>query len=342
MQISFINPPTLKLDFTGAANVADSDLIDSTVRKVILSVISSMFVLPNRFLVKLDSANDYFKTYQPHSGVLRLTVEGATGIAGKKRKGAKRLLDKVLKDVPDCYCKVNVGAEEVWKTSTKKNDTDPNWGETHDFLVMDHDQGIFIDIQDDDLAGDDDIGLAVTTVKQLLLNGGTQELGLVHKSQPTEGKITIKAQYYRLVPEAGGLTAESSGGGAGQIVGLATILVASAFGLQGERDKLNPAIRVSWGKTEFKTAAKTYSAGTDIFNPSWDTSFRVPVTAEMVANPSAFVMALMDKGKDVGTVEVPFAEVMGAPGLVLEKEFEVGGGARIRASISLRGTRLAQ
>ena len=63
-----------------------------------------MAVLPNRFLVKLDGNVDYFKTYHPHHGIVRLTVEKATGItAPKKKSGVSRLIAKVVKDVPDCY-----------------------------------------------------------------------------------------------------------------------------------------------------------------------------------------------------------------------------------------------
>ena len=148
-QVAFINPPTLKLDFTDAANIADCSLIGNTIRKAILDILGSMLVLPNRYLVKLDPTNDYFKTYQHHLGLLRVTIEKATGITGPKKSGVKRLLNKVIKDVPDCYCKVNVGAEkDVWRTSTNKNQHDPVWDETHDFLVMDHDQAIEIDVQD--------------------------------------------------------------------------------------------------------------------------------------------------------------------------------------------------
>ncbi|KAJ3531857.1 hypothetical protein NM208_g8692 [Fusarium decemcellulare] len=155
-QVAFINPPTLELDFTDAANIADFSLIDKTIRKVILDIIASMAVLPNRFLVKLDSSNDYFKTYQHHLGVIRLTVGTATGITGPKKSGAKRLLEKLVKDVPDCYCEVNVGAEGEWRTTTQKNKHDPEWNETHDFLVTDYDQCITIDVQDDDVGSDDD------------------------------------------------------------------------------------------------------------------------------------------------------------------------------------------
>ncbi|KAF2705534.1 hypothetical protein K504DRAFT_414441 [Pleomassaria siparia CBS 279.74] len=342
VQVAFINPPNLKIDFTNAANIADCFLIEKVVRKTILGIISGMAVLPNRFLVKLDSAADYFKTYQHHHGVLRLTVSSATGItAPKKSNGASRLFAKIIKDVPDCYVKVKIGAEEEWRTQVQKNNHDPAWNETHDFLITDFEQAIALDIQDDDLAGDDDIGLAYTTVKQLLLEGGSQELPLLHKGEHTQAKLSIRAQFYNFVAEPSLLSA-SDDGGAGQICGLVTILVASALGLQGARDELNPSVKVSWGGKEFATAAKTYTPGTDIFNPSFDQAFRVPLTADMVANPSSFKISLLNKKQEAGSVEVAFQDVVGAPGMVKEDAFDVGGGATVRASISVHGIQLAE
>ncbi|KAK6334224.1 hypothetical protein TWF730_003439 [Orbilia blumenaviensis] len=340
-QVAFINPPELKLDFTNAANIADCFLVDKAVRKVILSVISSMAVLPNRYLVKLDSKNDYFKTYLPHVGALRLTIGRAVNINGPKKSGAKGLLAKIVKDVPDCYCKVNIGAGEEWRTSTKKNDHNPEWNETHDFLVADYDQQVLIDIQDDDFAGDDDIGIATTTVKDIMLNGGSKELELFHKDSLTDAKITVHAKFFNFVDDAGILTSNQNEGGEGQIVGLATILIASALGLQGQRDELNPSIKVAWGGKEYRTAAKSYSPGTDIFNPSFDQAFQVPVTADLLASPSNFKIALLNGKSETGSVEIPFSDVLNAPGLIKEGGFEVGNGAIVRASVSLRGLRLA-
>ncbi|KAI1875594.1 uncharacterized protein JN550_001880 [Neoarthrinium moseri] len=335
-QVAFINPPELKLDFTNAANVADWALVDKAVRKVILNIIASMAVLPNRYLVKLDGNNDYFKTYLPPLGALRLTVERAVGISGPKKSGAKRLLAKIVKDVPDCYCKVNVGAEEEWRTSVKKNDKDPEWNETHDFLVADYEQRIFLDVQDDDLGGDDDIGIATTSVKDILLNNGSQELALTHKGEPTDAKIVVHAKFYNFVEDAGVITSTQSES-EGQIVGLATVLIASALGLQGQRDELNPSIKFTWGAKEYRTAAKSYSPGTDIYNPSFDQAFRIPVTADLLASPGNFKISLMNKTDETGSVEIPFQDVLQAPGLVKEESFDVGSGATVRARISLRG-----
>ncbi|KAI8931385.1 hypothetical protein NX059_011718 [Plenodomus lindquistii] len=342
LQISFINTPALKLDFTDAANVADCFLIEKTVRNVIIGIIEGMAVLPNRFLVKLDNNNDYFKTYQPHHGIVRLTVGKATGItAPKKKSGVSRLLAKVVKDVPDCYVKVRVGAEAEWRTSVQKNDHDPEWNETHDFLVADYEQGISIDIQDDDLAGDDDIGVGHTTVKEVLLNGGTHELSLSHNGEATDARLTVHAQFYNFVPEASLLSAQNSTGD-DTICGLATVLIASVMDLQGDRNELNPSVQVTWGDKKFVTAAKTYTPGTDIFNPSFDQAFTIPLTSAMLANAGNFKISLLNKGAESGSAEVAFQDVAGAEGLVREESFDVGGGARVRARITLQAIQLAQ
>ncbi|KAI1052620.1 hypothetical protein LB507_009900 [Fusarium sp. FIESC RH6] len=340
-QVAFINPPSIELDFTDAANIADLSIIDKTVRKVILNVISSMAVLPNRFLVKLDNSNDYFKTFQPHLGVLRLTVEGATEITGEKKSGAKKLLQKIIKDVPDCYCDVNVGAEGEWRTETIKNKHDPQWNETHDFLVTDYDQQITIDINDEDLGGDDDIGIATTTVKELLLNKGTQTLGLTHKGQHLETKVTIHGKFFNFVGETNSISANQSQN-EGEICGLATVLIASVNGLNGNRDELKPSVKVTWGDKEFVTPVKSYSPGTDIFNPSFDTAFRFPVTAEQLSNPSAFRLVLQNGANEQGSVDVPFNSVSGAEGMVREEEFDVGSGVTVRARVAVRGLQMAQ
>ncbi|KAH7094345.1 hypothetical protein FB567DRAFT_484527 [Paraphoma chrysanthemicola] len=336
-QVAFINPPELKLDFTDAANIADLGVISGTVRKTILGIISGMAVLPNRFLVKLDSNNDYFKTYQPHHGVIRLTIGKATGIsAPKKKSGVSRLIAKVVKDVPDCFVKVNVGAEEEWRTSVQKNDHEPVWNETHDFLVSDFEQQIAVDIKDDDTISDDDIGIGYTTIKDVLLNGGTHELSLSHQGQPIDAKLTIHAEYHNFVSDANLVSAQSSPA-QDSLCGLATILIASVLGLQGQRDELQPSVKVTYGTKSFQTAVKTYTPGTDIFNPSFDQAFRIPITADMVANPGSFRISLLNKTDETGGIDVPFQDVIGAPGLVREDSFDVGSGATVRARITVQG-----
>jgi Ca2+-dependent lipid-binding protein len=295
-----------------------------------------MLVLPNRLLVKLDSSNDYFKTYQPSLGVIRVTIERAIGIAGPKKSGVKSLFHKIVKDIPDCYCKVTVGAEEQWRTTTKNNDRDPVWNETHDFLVSDFEQNIFLDVQDSDADADDDIGEGHISVKNILLGGGSKEVALTHNGQQTNARVMVHAKFFHFNSEASALSAAHSQG-EGQLCGLATVLVANVSNLQGNRDELNPSVKVSWGGKNFQTAAKTYSPGTDIFNPSFDQAFRIPITRKMIGNPTNFRISVLNKTAETGAVEVPFDAVLNAPKLSVSDAYNVGSGVSVRVAISLRG-----
>ncbi|KAH9906296.1 hypothetical protein F4778DRAFT_769430 [Xylariomycetidae sp. FL2044] len=350
LQIAFINPPTIKLDFTDAISIADLDVIERSILKIVLDIVGGMAVLPNRYLVNMSADNDYFRTYVPHVGVVRITVEGASDIAGPKKSGVKKLLDKIARDVPDCYCKVAVGAEKAWRTKTVSNTHNPKWDETHDFLVMDHDQCILVDVQDHDVDDDDDIGIALTTVRQLLLDGGRQELDLTHRGQPTGAKLRLRAEFHNLAAQPELLTSSGSGsaGGAekekeGLIRGTCHVLIAGASGLAGDKEQLNPSVKVEWSGQTFTTPAKTYSPGTDIFNPAFNTPFVVPVTAAMAAEAGTFRLTLLNGKTATGTVEVPFRDVLDAPDMALEKKFDVGsGGSAVRAAFILRGMQPAQ
>lgn len=305
-----------------------------------------MAVLPNRYLVKLDGTCDFFKAYLPHLGILRLTVERASNVIVPKKAGSASsklsgLLSKVgIRDVPDCYAKVTVGAEATFRTSTIKDSKNPEWNETHDFLVADMDQNIVIDVDDDDPGSDDDVGVATISIKKLLLGGGTQELPLMQRGEPVQdASVAIRAEFFNLVSDAGALPPKEEVG-PGQVVGLATVLVASALNLQGQRDELKPNVKVTCGadpKNVFNTATKSYSPGTDIFNPTFDQAFSIPITGDLLANPPGFEITMMNgKEEVVGAVELPFEEVLNAEGCVKEDEFDVGGGVRIRARISIR------
>lgn len=337
-QIAFVNPPDLKLDFTGAANVADFSLIDDTVRSVILGIINSMFTLPNRYLVKLDANADYFKTVHYPVGMVRITIEKAWGFGEEAKSTTKKLFNKLTRAAPDCYAKVDVGAEEPWKTAVKNNTNRPNWNETHDFVVSDFDQCIKVDVEDSDLNGDDEVGIAVTTIRHILAAGGHQELPLIHKGQETDGRVSIKAQYFKYVPDAGSLTA-SDHKGDGRLSGIATVLVASAFGIKGQRETLKPSVVVTWGKDQkFQTTIHTDAPGTDINNPSFDQSFRFPITTDLAGgSPDNFRIALMDGEKEVGAVDIPFAKVADASDKTLQDKFDVGNGTTVRALLRVRG-----
>lgn len=261
-QVSFINPPVLKLDFTGAGNVADFSAIDDSVRGVILNIINSMATLPNRYLVKLDAANDYFKTFLHPLGVLRITMEKAWGFAEESKGGAKKLFAKMTRAAPDCYAKVDVGAEPTFRTKTIDNKHSPVWNETHDFVVSDFDQHVKIEIYDEDVNGDDEVGMAVTSVKEILVKGGQLELPMMSKDgEETNGKMSLSCKFFRFEADGRSFSASEHKGDK-LLCGLATVIIASASGIQGKREVLKPSVVVTSGEQRFQTAIKTDAPGT--------------------------------------------------------------------------------
>jgi len=337
VQFSFVNPPVLNLDFTGAAEVADLSIIDSTVREIILGIVNSMFTLPNRYFLRMDMTADYFKTYHEPLGVLRITVEKATGFAKESTSKAKKLLAKLTRAAPDCYAKVEVGAEAAWKTSVKDNSVEPVWNETQDFVVSDYDQCIKIDIRDKDVNGDDDVGMAVTTVREIVRGNKHLELLMYLKDKETDGKVSITCEYFSLETANSSFTAEEHRG-PNKLCGIANVLVASARNIKGQRDQLKPSVVVTWGaKHRFQTAIIADAPGTDINNPNFDQSFRMLGTSDLMNGSQNIRIALMNGTTEVGASEISFEEVHKAPKMTLDKAFDVGGGTTVRASICVRG-----
>lgn len=332
-QIAFINPPELSLDFTGLAEVADLCIIDDTIRKIIQDILAMILVLPNRLLVKIDPANDYFKAYQQHLGFLRLTVVSGRGFVTPKQ---------FFKDVPDTYCKVRVGAHKTWKTSTKDNDLTPEWNETSDFLLSDHDQLIRLEVLDDDLARDDEIGGGQITVGKLLLAGKTAEIPLLAKDTDTGAKVTIKCDIFEFVPDITSFE-DAAHEPKGLMCGLITIIVAGAFKVPGIRKDIGPNVKAYWGKEEFATPILLDMPGIDTNNPCFDCAFRIPLTTEKAADPSDFTLTLLDRKDKLGSISVPYADVLSAPGMTLKTDkLKLDNGSVINASISICGIKLAQ
>lgn len=182
------------------------------------------------------------------------------------------------------------------------------------------------------------VGMAVTTVREILVAGGKQELPLTLKHEETGGMVSIACQFFKCAADAGSLSS-SDHKGDGRFSGIVTILIAGAYGIEGNRKELTPSVVVTWGEgNRFQTAVKTDAPGTDINNPSFDQAFRIPVrTALMGSSPEKFRLALMNGEKEIGAVDVPFADVTKAPEMMLENTFDVGNGATIRASICVRG-----
>lgn len=303
--------------------------------KVVQSIMGGMAVLPNRFLVKLDAKNDWFKTFQFPLGILNLHVESGSNL-GESKKG-KNFLKKLMHDEVDCYVDATLGAE-TWRTKTIDNSRNPKWNETHGYLLSDHDQVVTVEVSNEDTATSDDaLGKATVTVKDLLLSGGSHELALTHNEQPTDARIRIRGQFMEFVADPASLSSQGEG-----THGILSVLVASVHHIKGDREALKPSVKVVWGESNFRTAIKTDSPGADVQNPSFDVAYTVPLTASVtVSGASPVRLVLMDGETEAGSVDVPLEQVLGAPDMFLAQDFQLQNGAIIRAAVVVRGTRAA-
>ena len=101
IQIAFVDPPDINLDFTGIAAFANSNLITDIIDEALNSTLEKMMVLPNHMSIGLDKTCDYLKMYLPPLGIARITAQNGWGC--KVQKGTFK------DDVPDVYLKISLG-----------------------------------------------------------------------------------------------------------------------------------------------------------------------------------------------------------------------------------------
>lgn len=319
VQFGFVNPPTLQLDFTGLANVADVSTIKTTINTTISDILAGMLVLPHRMMTKLDDKVSYFSVYQPPLGVARLSILRGRGFQVEQRTMA------FSNDVPDVYCTVAVGATTIWTTAVIRNSLEPKWaGETADALLDDYNQIITIQAFDKDdgtIDSDDQLGSTQLTVGELLLAGNVKEVEL----QDTDGRgtgafITVHCELLNLV--AGGKSTDAmkqmnQGDNEKKYKGLLTILISRAVDLPQRSDKDVPELYFCKATYDEQTF---YTAAVDGQTAVYDRSFRVPL---METEPHPVYLSLFkgttpsEKGINnvlVGTFSIPHEAMLAATG----------------------------
>lgn len=326
-QIAFISPPQIELDFTGLADIADCSLIDGTIRKIIQKILASILVLPNRLLVKIDPLNDFFKAYQQHLGVIRITIDKAAGF--KVPKG-------FFKDIPDVFCKLTMGAYPEVRTKAINNETEPQWNESFDFLLSDHDQRIEIEAIDDDLAGDDKLGTAMVTVNELLLAGNSKDLPFLLKDKPSGASVTVKCEIMPFSDDLNSFESELYKG-KNYLCGIVTILIAGAKNIPGDKETAATMVKVKVGKEQFQTPLMMNVPGVDALNPPFDASFRVLLTSELAADAPDISFTLISRKDTLGTLDFKFNDVVKAPSHTIIGEHPIGDGPTLNLKVNIAG-----
>ena len=339
IQYSFINVPDLELDFTGLAQVADFTIIDKTIRKMILDILSGMMVLPNRMLYKMDLANDYLKTYQPPLGIVNVTAVRGRGFVIER--------GVITDDVPDVYLLTQFGSSPTpWRTKTVWDDLNPVWNESAHFVLSDYDQNIRIHAWDEDkspLDPDDDLGEAEMTVGDMLVAGGTAEVELLIDEEESGAHVTLACEVLPLTTKYlssfdNPLCAEPN-----KLCGCLTILVTKAFDIPLKVEKAATFVKVSFAKQEFFTSVVTDYPGLDALNPNYDASFMVPLTTDMVESSADITgeiefNLINDVDTILGTTTIELSELAVHPGNKIQQKRKIGrSGASIQIQVIMYG-----
>ena len=265
IQYSFINVPDLELDFTGLAQVADFTIVDKTIRKMILDVLSGMMVLPNRMLYKMDLANDYLKTYRSPIGIVNVTAVRGRGFIVER--------GVITDDVPDVYLLTQFGSSPTpWRAKTVWDDLNPVWNENAHFVLSDYDQNIRIHAWDEDKAPldpDDDLGVAEMTVGDMLVAGGTAEVELLIDERESGAHVTLACEVLPLTKKDLSSFDHPLCTGPNKLCGCLTILVTKAFDIPLKAEKAATFVKVSFAKRDFFTSVITDYPGVDALNPDY-------------------------------------------------------------------------
>lgn len=178
VQVAFVNPPKVELDFTGLANLADVNLsfagVGLDVKKLVMGIVDDIMaqtmVLPTRMVTPLVDGLDYRDVFQPvYKGLARVRLHSGRGFAVRSKTFGRD-------DIPDVYVKIRLGVEEFYTSSVCQDSCNPVWDpdeEFRDFLFcVARDQILEIQCWESNSGAmdrDEKWGVAYVTLGQVLL-----------------------------------------------------------------------------------------------------------------------------------------------------------------------------
>lgn len=334
VQVAFINPPEIELDFVGLANIADMKMLKHKIDTLIQDNVKAMMVLPKRMLTKLDMTASFLDIYQPPIGICRMKLVNGAGFVPEERTLRSS-------DVPDAYGLVSIG-DRTCRSKTVKDSVEPVWEETMDFVLCDHDQIVQLEVWDEDtgtLDSDDFLGSAQATVGDILLSGGKKQLSLREDRKTNGATVNLACNLLQLTTDLTSMKSKLTS--PYEICGLVTIFILQAHELPVKKEDVAAHFKVTCGKHNFVTSTVSFVPGVDVINPFFDIAFHVPLTADAVSddgkmNPVS--IELINKEASLGTMKVDHADLVAAPDKTLKDKRKIGDkGALVEFCVTLRG-----
>lgn len=280
VQYGFTNPPKIELEFAGFAKSIAKQFafVKPAVMSTVQSSLRDKLVLPYRMIYPIDVMSyDYLDTYQPPTGMIRITVE--------KGRGFKVLKKTWGTDIPDLYCLVSLGGSSSFRTTTQWNDVTPSWqGETCDFILYDLEQKIYVTVIDDGMSpldSGEEMGRVEISVRHLFRgdNNGTAELELaLDDNMHTDCFVTISAEMFTLSNQLHSLSSPNYQG-PHRVCGLITVIVTRAFDIPLFKEDASTYVKVVSGDNTFFTPVITPDYP-DNLDPVYSSAFHIPITME--------------------------------------------------------------
>jgi len=270
LQLFMISPPDIKWTFTGLADVADSPVISSALRRVVTQSISNQLVLPNRIFVHWlqgrEGDTDITEMQFPvPDALLRLGVVEARGLDAKDWSWTG-------KGTSDPYAVVQVG-DRLHSTPTERRTLKPCWGAGGwaDFLVYSQHQLVSLEVFDWDMIPgcDDFIGRLKGVRVQDVVRRGDSWYPIVSESRGGEkahcaGEVRITAEAFTFQPSLRLLRDVPERRGAAKATALLSLQLRGLRGLPLEKSS-GAVMRLRVGQQELESAPSTTVAETQDF-----------------------------------------------------------------------------
>ncbi|NP_001011364.1 extended synaptotagmin-3 [Xenopus tropicalis] len=201
----FIQRPHLDINWTGLTNVLEIPGVSDFSDSMIVDMIASHLVLPNRFTVPLSSQVQaaQLRFPLPH-GVLRLHLIEAEDLIPKDN-----YLKGIIRGKSDPYAVLRIGNQN-FKSRTIKENLNPKWGEMYEFVVHEvPGQDLEVDLYDEDPDKDDFLGSLVIGLEGVMQDRVVDEWFPL--SDVPSGSVHLRLEWLSLLPKSEKLS-EAKGG----------------------------------------------------------------------------------------------------------------------------------
>uniref|UniRef100_A0A8C5PVD7 Extended synaptotagmin-3 n=1 Tax=Leptobrachium leishanense TaxID=445787 RepID=A0A8C5PVD7_9ANUR len=201
----FLHRPILEISWTGLTFILDIPGFSDVSEGMIVDIIASYLVLPNRLTFPLsDQVNTAELRYPVPRGVLRAHLIEAENLIPKDvyMKG-------LVKGKSDPYGILRVG-KQTSRSRTIERNLNPHWGETYEFVVHEvPGQDLEVDLLDEDPDKDDFLGSLVISLEGVMKDRVVDEWFPL--SDVASGQVHLRLEWFSLLASGEKLSEAKNG-----------------------------------------------------------------------------------------------------------------------------------